>query len=248
MRYRLLANAYVKRENFKEESICSEDDFFILAVEGEFSVERDDVRFTVRPGEGAFLQHGVLYQRKIIRPSTLHIFRFYADAPLFKNEHVTFRDHGRLDSTIRLLSQLNEVTFQEDFSYRIHLFSDIVTQYALENNLLAHQAKDSDPLIQNNLAYIRKRVSKLPSIERMAHKAGLSYVQYLRRFRAFTGMLPTDYIALIRLQKAKNLLAQTDLQIKEIAPICGFENEYYFCNFFKKHLSVSPSAYRKMVL
>ena len=41
-----------------------------------------------------------------------------------------------------------------------------------------------------------------------------------------------------------NLLTDTDLLIKEIAYACGFENEYYFSNFFKKHTTLSPSAFR----
>ena len=35
-----------------------------------------------------------------------------------------------------------------------------------------------------------------------------------------------------------------DLLIKDIAYACGFENEYYFSNFFKKHIKMSPSDFR----
>ena len=247
MDYRLLANVRAERERFQEESFCSQDDFFVLVESGEFSVQRERHSFSVHPGEGFFFQHGIRYQRKITKPAILHVFRYCADAPLFKSEHVTFADTQRVLSTAGMLSQLNETVFQTDFFYRIHLFSDIVTQYAIENRLLAHRAVETDLLMQKEVAAIRKKIAKLTSVEQLARKAGLSYVQYLRRFRAFTGMQPTEYIAAIRLQKAKNLLEQTDLMIKEVAPLCGFENEYYFCNFFKKHVSVSPSAYRKLV-
>jgi AraC-like DNA-binding protein len=46
------------------------------------------------------------------------------------------------------------------------------------------------------------------------------------------------------MQKAKELLTGSSLQIKEIANACGFENEYYFSNFFKKHIKMSPSDFR----
>ena len=72
MGYRVLANAYVKREHFKEESVYSKDDFFILAVEGAFSVERDGFRFTVSPGEGAFLLYFPPLYDKFHRPERIY--------------------------------------------------------------------------------------------------------------------------------------------------------------------------------
>ena len=57
-------------------------------------------------------------------------------------------------------------------------------------------------------------------------------------------MSPSDYVITLRIQKAQSMLAQTDLRIKDIALACGFENEYYFSNFFKKHTALSPTAFR----
>jgi transcriptional regulator GlxA family with amidase domain len=75
-------------------------------------------------------------------------------------------------------------------------------------------------------------------------KTGLSYVQFLRRFQVYTGMTPTDYVTALRLQKAKTLLVDTDMLVREVSAVCGFENEYYFSNFFKKHVKMSPSDFR----
>ena len=46
--------------------------------------------------------------------------------------------------------------------------------------------------------------------------------------------------------EAKKMLTDTDLMVKEIAYACGFENEYYFSNFFKKHSALSPTAFRTL--
>ena len=78
----------------------------------------------------------------------------------------------------------------------------------------------------------------------LASKSGLSYVQFLRRFKAYTGLTPSDYLTSVRLQKAKMLLSNSTLLVREIAYACGFENEYYFSNFFKKHTATSPTAFR----
>jgi AraC-like DNA-binding protein len=44
----------------------------------------------------------------------------------------------------------------------------------------------------------------------------------------------------------KSLLSESKLLIKEISARCGFENEYYFSNRFKKHTGISPTEYRKL--
>ena len=77
-----------------------------------------------------------------------------------------------------------------------------------------------------------------------AKLTNLSYVQFLRRFQKYTGVTPSEYITSLRMQKAKTLLSDTDYHIKDIAEKCGFESEYYFSNFFKKNLGLSPKAFR----
>ena len=75
----------------------------------------------------------------------------------------------------------------------------------------------------------------------------MSYVQFSRRFKSAVGMTPQDYVTNLRLKKAKVLLGETDLSVGQIATSCGFGNEYYFSNFFKKHNNLSPSEFRAMI-
>ena len=61
-------------------------------------------------------------------------------------------------------------------------------------------------------------------------------------------MTPSNYIALLRIQKAKEMLSNTELPIKEVAAACGFEDAYYFSNFFKKQFGISPTSFRRSTL
>lgn len=80
-----------------------------------------------------------------------------------------------------------------------------------------------------------------------AQAAGLSYVQFSRRFKALTGQTPMEYVIELRMKKAQQLLAQTSLSVKEISALCGFSGEYYFSNFFKANFGMSPSAFRNSI-
>ena len=78
-----------------------------------------------------------------------------------------------------------------------------------------------------------------------AKQSHLSYVQFYRRFKAAIGVSPKEYLLKLRMDKAKHLLLEKSANIREIAYVCGFENEYYFSSCFKKSVGLSPSEFRR---
>ena len=240
MEKQLLVCRKVFRNRFEMADFFGSDDIFALVKQGCFSVAWEGKTATVREWEGFLFRKNVLYHRNVDIPVTMYLFRYRAQEPAFHSEHVCFRDKSRLCTTFSLLEQLDNGIVKDDFACRCHLFRDLILQYAIENGTL----KGSDPVIEQAVAYIKGELARGVNLTAVASKTGLSYVQFLRRFKVLTGMAPTDYITSLRLQKAKNLLVGSSLQIKAIANACGFENEYYFSNFFKKHTGLSPKAYR----
>jgi DNA-binding response OmpR family regulator/two-component sensor histidine kinase len=83
------------------------------------------------------------------------------------------------------------------------------------------------------------------SIHELARELHLSRSQVHRKIKALTGMSPAIYIRHIRVQKAKELLASTQLSISEIAYQVGFKSPVYFSQVFKKTFGESPKATRK---
>ena len=65
------------------------------------------------------------------------------------------------------------------------------------------------------------------------------------KLRALTDQAPGDYIRLIRLKRAVQLLKEDTHSITEIAEMTGFSDAKYFREVFKKHFNVSPSQYGK---
>ena len=70
---------------------------------------------------------------------------------------------------------------------------------------------------------------------------------YLRRcFEYDMGKSPLEYLTELRINKAKELLLQSDFEsVAKVALRCGFYDSLYFSTCFKKHTSLSPLAYRK---
>jgi AraC-like DNA-binding protein len=81
----------------------------------------------------------------------------------------------------------------------------------------------------------------------VAELAGRLYVSkdYLRHlFQEYTSRSPIQHIIQARIDKARDLLGQGDLDVKEVAARCGFDNEYYFSRLFRKVTGTTPSRYR----
>jgi len=106
-----------------------------------------------------------------------------------------------------------------------------------------------------------KRVSKLVSevgtyLKENYHKADLSQTEvarlfhvnssYLsRKFKQETGESFVDYLAHIRIEQAVNLFKTTDKRNYEVADEVGIADPHYFSIFFKRHIGMSISDYRK---
>lgn len=240
MKEQLIVAIRAYREEFIMEHFIGSDDIFALLTEGSFEVNAEGRRFTVQKNEGMLFRKNVLYHRRVLSPVTMYLFKYKSPTPAFDREHVIFRDQARISSTLSALEALDTGVYADDFEYRAHLFSDLVLQYKMENR----NTQGSDDPIKTAADKIRQSLHLGVDLERIGEESGLSYVQFARRFKTFTGMTPSDYVIALRLQKAKSLLADTELLVKEISVACGFENEYYFSNFFKKHTTLSPSAFR----
>ena len=78
----------------------------------------------------------------------------------------------------------------------------------------------------------------------LARELGVSYRWFRGMFATHTGLGPHQYLLELRLVRARNLLAETEFSVKEIAMQTGFEDEHYFSRLFQQKLNVTPSQWR----
>lgn len=81
-------------------------------------------------------------------------------------------------------------------------------------------------------------------VEWLADEVGMSVRNLRRRLKAATGLSPGGYVRMMRLERAKQLLAQQAGTVSEIAYQVGFQDPDYFSRLFKQTVGVPPSAYR----
>jgi AraC-like DNA-binding protein len=81
-------------------------------------------------------------------------------------------------------------------------------------------------------------------MEEIAEELNVSYSTLRRTFRTHTGMSMKDYQMSARVQKAKDLLDNTELSVKGVAAQLGFSSAFHFSNQFRKSVACSPSDWR----
>ena len=103
----------------------------------------------------------------------------------------------------------------------------------------------NERLIRQTCSLLSEQLPERFDFNTHALEHGMSYSSFRRLFKTFTGLAPNQYLLELKIRKARNLLANTALQVQEIAEECGFESHFYFSRLFKQRTGVSPLAYRK---
>jgi len=78
------------------------------------------------------------------------------------------------------------------------------------------------------------------SPSRLAADVGLSTRQLERLFRRYLNRSPKRYYMELRLQKARNLLMQTDMSVINVALACGFTSPSHFSKCYRAHYDTTP--------
>ncbi len=83
------------------------------------------------------------------------------------------------------------------------------------------------------------------SLIKVAEYVGLNEKYFTSRFTKETGETFTSYLTMVRIQKAKELLKNTNFKVYEISEMVGYHNVEHFNRMFKKLNNISPAQYRK---
>lgn len=134
-----------------------------------------------------------------------------------------------------------------EFQVREALSQEI---FLLAENCPTEQKVPSDKALRDAgriklmLQYVQENFGEALSTEQIARSAAVSGSECLRCFRTMVGTTPIQYVKQLRVQKAAELLADTDRRIADIGAACGFQEMSYFAKVFREQKGCTPSEYR----
>lgn len=100
--------------------------------------------------------------------------------------------------------------------------------------------------VEETIHYLHRAYANDIRIEKLAEQTTLNRWQYNDIFKRLTGQTPLQYLTELRIDRAKQLLLDSDQRLKDIAEQTGFRDEYYFSRRFKQSVGVSPTQFVRL--
>jgi AraC family transcriptional regulator len=93
-------------------------------------------------------------------------------------------------------------------------------------------------------AYVQEHLEHELPLVTLAAVAQTSPAHFSRLFKQATGQTPHQYVIMCRIERARQLLAETDLPLSEICHQVGCADQSHFTALFRRHVATTPKAYR----
>ncbi len=154
-------------------------------------------------------------------------------------EYLQSGDRKELIGTIHKIALCDSIESIRDFALST---TERITE------LVAVSDSDTRPtgyITDFALKYINEHYAEDISLEQIAHELNISVGYLSRSFKKEVGLSFVKHLTAFRIERAKKLLTQTNMKIKEISASIGIPDVSYFGYTFKKHTEYTPDEYRK---
>lgn len=245
---------YVKRGIF---TICADDKIYQMSA-GDVILFRSNTIHYIISGD----QEGLYYVLKIQRDAIKNL-----SLPIYEEEYTLSLSMDRqaqkyvwtkeeIDRDIPSMRTGLELLCKNSKSNE--KFSDMILKIAVEMVLLAimqsggsslHDSaltigKETAQVIYQATEYITKNYDKQITCQTLCQMSNMSYSYFSRMFKAVIGSSFKDYLNAVRVNRAENLIVNTNKSITEICHACGFNNTAYFSKVYKEIKGCTPLTSR----
>ena len=237
-------------EGFEDNLVFAEGEYEMILFESATLVEVEGGMRSCPPHTGIIYKPGQRVHYKAESGSLVYTWiRFDCDEPLFMEGYVPFGVPIFCENYDYFLRYWDMVAC-ENFWHR-QSEAQIITELM---HVIFHWFHDyafptESSRYQNVLEALRADIYAYPeydwTLEKMAEQVNMSTRSLQKLYKDFAHLSCIAEVIESRMTRAKMLLVQTKYDIGEISERCGYNNVEHFCRQFKRHESVSPSAYRK---
>ncbi len=168
--------------------------------------------------------------------------------PLPENEVFYPENTMQIDSCISRLQQeqFSSLPFREESVHALITLLFLSISRSLTTEMVQREeAAHLYPLFQSLRLQMLTQCEEPWDIERLCRCINLEKSQFYVYYRSFFSSTPKNDLLHARVEKAKNLLSNQALQIKEVARLCGFGSQAHFTRYFKAVCGCAPGEYAR---
>ena len=161
-----------------------------------------------------------------------------------------FHCHFDKDETQKILHKINELLDESksDSPFKFIMMENITNELVIAMIRKCSQ-KEIQPIllpIQQAVSYLNEHFLEKVTLEELARQISFSPDYLGKLFKQQTGSSFNEYLNMMRLKYACNLLRSSTMSIKEISNASGYRSIEYFMYVFKNKMMMTPGEYRKM--
>lgn len=151
-----------------------------------------------------------------------------------------------IDTVLERMISLPKLDGFEAVSLFFSILNDLATAPPDEVQQIGsrHDGSYQDDRVRRIVRFVEESYSRKLSLEEIGRSVDMSPSSVCRYFRRRTHQNLWEYINSFRINRAAQLIVETQLPISEIGPRCGFTNVSNFNHLFRAHLGTTPSDYR----
>ena len=239
-------------------------------VSGEVELSITDKTYTLKAGEGCFVNSNIINKYVYKKESKLQthffnsvflsghyksIFETKYINPIIQNKKVkivTFK--GNTKEQRAILDKLKELgELQENVNVEFQTRNIISEIWLLLMEEIKNRTAEDIQIpsiarerLFSMMQYIHANYSEKITLEDIANSAAISSRECLRCFNMCLKETPIEYLTNHRINMAKELLKTTNKSVTDIAFETGFSNAAYFTKVFKQIRQITPKEYRKL--
>ncbi|WP_183041063.1 response regulator transcription factor [Salipaludibacillus neizhouensis] len=198
------------------------------------SIEKLDVQDVERKFPDFFSELKKLESPEAVE-TTIRFYLFRVIKYLFKDDNRGYEYLYPIFIRIKNISDFEQLKFEV-----ITWTKNVINEKMSVDSSLNH--------IDKAKYWIQQNVSESITISKIADIIYMNPTYFCEVFKKQTGETVLDYVTRIRIEKAKDLLHQSNLKIHEISEEVGFKDTKYFSKLFKQYTGELPSKYRNIQL
>lgn len=208
-----------------------------------FSANGQDCRFTCILLHPNLLPDNPVLQKNYITP--------ILENPEIEYIHISGKEEGasNINACIDKITELKRNPFHgcelQAVGLMTILWSELI-RYTRENALLPDSHANYEYTVQQNMiSFIYQNFSEKITLSDIAASGLVCRSKCCEIFRQYVQLSPVTFLNHYRLEVSRNLLANTEMSILQIAVSCGFQHSSYYSKMFQQAYLCTPSEYRQ---
>ncbi len=230
---------------------------YIVSGSGDFYLTEKQKSFHLTAGQGFLIAPDSIcsYEADLTDPWTyiwiefdgLKAEHFLHQAGLSRNQPIFSSSHPPVESDvykeIDYIQQLHNAKSAQLIGH-LYLFIAALIEESATKQISKH-SDAKDLYIREAINFVERNLDRPISIDDIAKQCNLNRHYFSRLFKEQMGISPQQFLIQYRMSRACELLKDTDKQLKEIAELVGYSNQFNFSTAFKNHYQLSPNQWRQ---